>query len=82
VDQATIGRTLFIKGEISGSEALYISFRWRHSGSHSLSNDVTKIRASDETVVGTFSIGADAESVIFDGANLWMSITPNNLRLF
>ncbi len=24
VDQATIGRTLFIKGEISGSEALYI----------------------------------------------------------
>jgi cytoskeletal protein CcmA (bactofilin family) len=27
VDQATIGRTLFIKGEISGSEALYIDGR-------------------------------------------------------
>jgi len=27
VDQATIGRTLVIKGEISGSEALYIDGR-------------------------------------------------------
>lgn len=27
VDQATIGRTLYIKGEISGSEALYIDGR-------------------------------------------------------
>jgi cytoskeletal protein CcmA (bactofilin family) len=27
VDQATIGRTLFVKGEISGSEALYIDGR-------------------------------------------------------
>lgn len=27
VDQATIGRTLFIKGEISGSESLYIDGR-------------------------------------------------------
>jgi cytoskeletal protein CcmA (bactofilin family) len=27
VDQATIGRTLFIKGEVSGSEALYIDGR-------------------------------------------------------
>ena len=27
VDQATIGRTLFIKGEITGSEALYIDGR-------------------------------------------------------
>src|SRR6201993_1684889 len=27
VDQATIGRTLYIKGEVSGSEALYIDGR-------------------------------------------------------
>src|SRR5690242_3515032 len=34
---------------------------------------VTKLRASDGTVLGTFSVGRGAYGITFDGANIWVS---------
>jgi hypothetical protein len=34
---------------------------------------VTKLRASDGTVLGTFSVGRGAFGITFDGANIWVS---------
>ena len=38
-------------------------------------NSVTKLRASDGTVLGTFSVGSQPEFVAFDGANVWVANT-------
>jgi DNA-binding beta-propeller fold protein YncE len=34
---------------------------------------VTKLRASDGKVLGTFSVGRGPEGVAFDGANIWVA---------
>jgi DNA-binding beta-propeller fold protein YncE len=34
--------------------------------------DVTKLRASDGTVLGTFAVGSNPVGVAFDGANIWV----------
>jgi YVTN family beta-propeller protein len=36
------------------------------------SNNVTKLRASDGTVLGTYPAGSNPEVVAFDGANIWV----------
>jgi hypothetical protein len=36
---------------------------------------VTKLRASDGEVLGTFSFGFGATAIAFDGANIWVLIT-------
>src|ERR1700730_1293680 len=40
-----------------------------------LGNSVTKLRASDGTSLGTFSVGSEPEFVAFDGANIWVATT-------
>jgi hypothetical protein len=42
------------------------------------SNRVTKLRASDGKVLGTFATGLDPASVAFDGANIWVANTSSN----
>jgi DNA-binding beta-propeller fold protein YncE len=37
------------------------------------SNNVTKLRASDGTMLGTFGAGSGPLEVAFDGANIWMT---------
>jgi hypothetical protein len=37
------------------------------------SETVTKLRASDGALLGTFFIGENAGSVVFDGANIWVT---------
>jgi hypothetical protein len=37
------------------------------------SNTVTKLRASDGALQGTFSVGISPSSVAFDGANIWVT---------
>src|SRR5437868_7019471 len=37
------------------------------------SNSVTKLRASDGIVLGTFAVGATPLAVAFDGANMWVT---------
>jgi DNA-binding beta-propeller fold protein YncE len=39
------------------------------------SNNVTKLRASDGAVLGTFSVGMGAQGMAFDGANIWVANT-------
>jgi DNA-binding beta-propeller fold protein YncE len=34
---------------------------------------VTKLRASDGSVLGTFTVGAGPIGIAFDGANIWVS---------
>ena len=41
-------------------------------------NTVTKMRASDGTVLGTFAVGAAPQSVAFDGANIWVGNLNSN----
>jgi DNA-binding beta-propeller fold protein YncE len=38
------------------------------------SNNVTKLRASDGTVLGTFPVGFFPLGVAFDGANIWVAL--------
>ena len=33
---------------------------------------VTKLRASDRTVLGTYNVGLNPRGVVFDGANIWV----------
>ena len=37
------------------------------------SNSVTKLRASDGQVLGTFDVGSGAEGMVFDGTSIWVS---------
>jgi DNA-binding beta-propeller fold protein YncE len=36
-------------------------------------NTVTKIRASDMAILGTFKVGSFPSAVAFDGVNIWVS---------
>ncbi len=42
------------------------------------SNKVTKLRASDGTVLGTFAVGANPWGVAFDGVNIWVTNYGSN----
>ena len=42
-------------------------------------NTVTKVRANDCTVLGSFSVGAKAFSLAFDGANIWVTTGGNQV---
>jgi hypothetical protein len=42
------------------------------------SNDLTKLRASDGTLLGTFHVGTGPAGVIFDGAYIWVVNHGNN----
>src|SRR5207249_11720032 len=35
-------------------------------------NKVTKLRASDGTVVGAYNVGRDPAEITFDGSNIWV----------
>jgi DNA-binding beta-propeller fold protein YncE len=37
------------------------------------SNNVTKLHASDGSLVGTFTVGTNPTGVAFDGANIWVA---------
>ena len=39
---------------------------------------VTKLRASDGTVLGTFAVGTQPMGVAFDGANIWVTNDVSN----
>ena len=41
-------------------------------------NNVTKLRASDGTVAGTFSVGTSPTGLAFDGANIWVANVEGN----
>ena len=43
-----------------------------------LSNNVTKLRASDGALLGTFSVGTQPVGVAFDGANIWVTNFGSN----
>ena len=42
------------------------------------SNNVTKLRASDGTVLGTFSVNSEPIGVAFDGADIWVTAFGTN----
>ncbi len=42
------------------------------------SSNVSKLRASDGTVLGTFAVGALPAGVAFDGANIWVANAGSN----
>ena len=41
--------------------------------SNSESNSVSKLRASDGSIVGTYSVGANPLELAFDGTNIWVA---------
>jgi DNA-binding beta-propeller fold protein YncE len=45
---------------------------------NTLSNNVTKLRASDGANLGTFAVGTAPENLAFDGANIWVSNSASN----
>ena len=44
----------------------------------SASNDVTKLRASDGQLLGTFAVNRGPQGVAFDGANIWVTNSGSN----
>jgi DNA-binding beta-propeller fold protein YncE len=42
---------------------------------------VSKLRASDGTVLGTFTVGGSPYGVAFDGENIWVSGSPELFEL-
>lgn len=42
------------------------------------SNTVTKLRASDGSLVGTYPVGTNPEAVVFDGLHIWVSNTGSD----
>jgi DNA-binding beta-propeller fold protein YncE len=51
---------------------------------NSSGNTVTKVRASDGTLLGTFALGAGpvgAAFVVFDGANIWVTNSSGLTKL-
>jgi len=45
---------------------------------HINSGSVTKLRASDGSVVGTYPAGPDRNRVAFDGASIWVTNYTTN----
>jgi DNA-binding beta-propeller fold protein YncE len=45
---------------------------------NALSNTVSKLRASDGTSLGTFTVGSGPSGVAFDGANIWVANFGSN----
>jgi len=41
--------------------------------SNQLSNNVTKLRASDGAILGTFLVGSQPNGLAFDGADIWVT---------
>jgi DNA-binding beta-propeller fold protein YncE len=39
---------------------------------------VSKLRASDGTLLGTFTVGSTPQGVAFDGANIWVANGNSN----
>jgi len=42
------------------------------------SNNVTKLRASDGTILGTYNVGTQPLGICFDGANIWVTNSGSN----
>jgi DNA-binding beta-propeller fold protein YncE len=42
------------------------------------SNTVTKLRAKDGTMLGTFAVGSNPVGLAFDGANIWVANQQNS----
>ena len=42
------------------------------------SNNVTKLRASDGAVLGTYAVGTSPAGIAFDGANIWVANSGSN----
>ncbi|GAF98528.1 unnamed protein product, partial [marine sediment metagenome] len=40
---------------------------------NSRDNTVTKLRASDGSLVGTYNVGRNPEGIAFDGENIWVA---------
>ncbi|MFL5302156.1 MAG: hypothetical protein ACJ79R_17635, partial [Anaeromyxobacteraceae bacterium] len=55
-----------------GSVAFDGTYVWVVSSPNSLST-LTKLKASDGTIVGTFALPAAPVQLAFDGANVWVS---------
>lgn len=49
---------------------------------NSNSNNIMKIRATDGTILGTFSVSSFPTAIAFDGANIWVTSDPNNVTKF
>ena len=45
---------------------------------NALSNNVTKLRASDGEVLGTYATGKNPNGIAFDGVNLWVTNGGDN----
>ena len=45
---------------------------------NNVSNNVTKLRASDGANLGTFPVGIDPVGLAFDGASIWVSNSGSN----
>ena len=41
-------------------------------------NNVTKLRANDGTILGTFSVGLAPRGLAYDGANMWVANSGDN----
>jgi len=40
---------------------------------------VSKLRASDGAMLGSFTVGGTPNFVVFDGANVWVTVSPNTV---
>src|SRR5215467_12863536 len=53
------------------------TFGWR---TRAMRNTVTKLRASDGALLGTFAVGENPVGVAFDGTSVWVANSNSNSR--
>src|SRR5579862_9531567 len=71
--------TSFIVGKTQNSNPYGVAFDGENIWTaNSGENTVTKLRASDGTVLDTFKVGTTPYGVTFDGANIWVSNSGDN----
>jgi DNA-binding beta-propeller fold protein YncE len=74
-DGAILGRFVQLSPEFLAFDGTYI---WMTNGE--LTENVRKMRASDGQDVGVFSVGPGTGGILFDGANIWVTVVGDGLH--
>jgi hypothetical protein len=78
--QANTVPTSFVVGKMKNSNPYGLAFDGEHIWTANKGEgSVTKVRASDGANLGTFDVGGEANGVVFDGANIWVTVSPDTI---
>src|SRR5579863_276295 len=78
--QANLARNSFTVGKTQNSFPYGLAFDGQSLWTaNSGDGTVTKLRTSDGANLGTFTVGGQPNGVVFDGANVWVTVSPDSV---